>query len=427
MTNSSFLPVLTAAALLLSPEAADAYTTGVPKLVPKILTKKPLVKKVVKKTPDTTTIGSIKVPTVGVGTISWSSDGFFSTENQEVEEVVTEAYRSNAAFFDTAERYGSHFKTAFGMGYGETERMTAKYLTDAEESEGASIVKPIVATKFTPVPWRTTVQSVVDACEQSCKNLGVDQIDLYQIHMPDIVQPFRAFGKVENKDRVYWEGLAECYKRGLVKNVGVCNYGPTLVEECHSFLAEKGVPLVSNQISFSLLGRHNGSVETVEKCNKLGVKVLAYYPFAMGLLTGKYSKALTDDDSSDVSLTEKKKTNLELADLERYAYGDGETVPEGGIQPLLTTMAAIAQKRNKTVSQVALNYIISKGAIPIPGCRTVTQLKDNLGAMGWRLTATEVKMLELEADKLGFGFDGAGFKRTNEKFVGYGIETWELN
>ncbi len=171
--------------MLLSPESANAYTTGVPKLVPKILNKKPLVKKVVKKTPDTTTIGSIKVPTVGVGTISWSSESFFSTENQEVEEVVTEAYRSNAAFFDTAERYGSHFKTAFGMGYGETERMTAKYLADAEESEGQSIVKPVVATKFTPIPWRTTVQSVVDACEQSCKNLGVDQIDLYQIHMPD--------------------------------------------------------------------------------------------------------------------------------------------------------------------------------------------------------------------------------------------------
>ena len=195
-------------------------------------------------------------------------------------------------------------------------------------------------------------------------------------------------------------------------------------------MAEKGVPLASNQISFSLLGRHNGSQQTVDKCNKLGVKVLAYYPFAMGLLTGKYTNTLTDNgnlDPTDVSLTQKKKTNLELADLERYALGDGDSVPEGGIQPLLTTMATIAEKRNKTVAQIALNYIISKGAIPIPGCRTVTQLKDNLGAMGWRLTATEVKMLELEADKLGFGFDGAGFKRTNEKFVGYGIEKWSLD
>lgn len=189
-------------------------------------------------------------------------------------------------------------------------------------------------------------------------------------------------------------------------------------------MAKKGVPLASNQIGFSLLGRHNGSQETLEKCNKLGVKVLAYYPFAMGLLTGKYSKSLTDEDNS---LIQKKKSNMELADLERYAFGDGITVPEGGIQPLLTTMASIAKKRKKTVSQVALNYVISKGAIPIPGCRTVTQLKDNLGAMGWRLTATEVKMLELESDKLGFDFDGAGLKRTNEKFVGYGVEKWSLD
>ena len=186
MTNLSFLPIVAAAAMLLSSEFSDAYTASVPKF-----TQKPLIKKPVKKTVDTTTIGSIKVPTVGVGTISWSSDGFFSSENQEVEEVVTEAYRSNAAFFDTAERYGSHFKTAVGLGYGETERMTAKYLRDAEQTNTASIVKPVVATKFTPVPWRTTAQTVVDACEQSCKNLGVDQIDLYQIHMPD--SKFRHF------------------------------------------------------------------------------------------------------------------------------------------------------------------------------------------------------------------------------------------
>merc|ERR1719491_1913553 len=186
-----------------------------------------------------TSIGSLNVPAVGIGTISWSSNSLFDTENEQLDEVVSMAYRSNAAFFDTAERYGSHIKTAFGMGYGETERMTSKFLRKAELIEGAALVKPVVATKFTPVPWRTTVQSVVDACEQSCKNLGVDQIDLYQVHMPDIVQPLRAFGKVETKDSIYWDGLAECYNRGLVKNIGVCNYGPTLVEECHEALAKK--------------------------------------------------------------------------------------------------------------------------------------------------------------------------------------------
>lgn len=378
---------------------------------------------------DTTKIGSLIVPTVGTGTISWSSDKMFDAENNELEKVVSTAYQSNAAFFDTAERYGSHWKTTFGMGYGETERLTSKYIRKAVITEEARKVKPVVATKFTPTPWRTTPDSVITACEQSCKNLGVEQIDLYQIHMPDIVQPFRSFGKVNSKDAIYWEGIAECHKRGLIKNVGVCNYGPTLVEQCQEFLAKKDVPLVSNQISFSLLGRHNGSQETLNRCNELGIKTLACYPFAMGLLTGKYSN--TDSKKNliptDRSLNRSKKTNLELVDLKRYAHGDGVSIPEGGIQPLLITMVSIAKKRKKTVSQIALNYIISKGAIPIPGCRTSRQLEDNLGAMGWRLTKTEIKMLELEADKLGFGFDGAGFKRTDEKFVGYGVEKWRLD
>jgi pyridoxine 4-dehydrogenase len=363
-----------------------------------------------------------------------------SLENKELEKLVATACESNGAFFDTAERYGSHAKTMFGLGYGETEKLTQKMLSRAREAQGEPDFPPVVATKFTPVPWRTTAQSVVDACEMSCKNLGVDQIDLYQIHMPDIVHPLRFLGQDKSKDSIYWDGLAECYHRGLVKNVGCCNYGPTLVAQCQEALAKRGVPLASNQIGYSLLGRRNGAQETVDKCNELGVKVLAYYPFAMGLLTGKYSNSMPQEagkysnsmpreaeQQNDRSLSTFKKSSLELKDLERYAQGDGITVPMGGISPLLRTMESVAEIRGKTVAQVALNYIISKGVIPIPGSRTVKQVEDNIGAMGWRLTETEVAMLELEADKLGFDFDGAGFKRTSEKFVGYGIEKFSLN
>jgi len=203
--------------------------------------------------------------------------------------------------------------------------------------------------------------------------------------------------------------------------VGVSNYGPTLVEQCQDALGKRGVPLASNQIAFSLLGRNNGAQETLDMCKKSGVKVLACYPFAMGLLTGKYS------EKGVGSLKENGKTKLERGDLERYAKGDGKTVPRGGISPLLSVLKLIAEKRKKTVAQVSLNYIICKGAIPIPGARTESQVADNLGAMGWRLTPYEIAMLELEADNLGFEFEGAGFKRTSEKFVGYGTEKWTLD
>merc|ERR1712194_636590 len=91
-----------------------------------------------------------------------------------------------------------------------------------------------------------------------------------------------------------------------------------------------------------------------------------------------------------------QRSKLELKDLTRYAKGDGETIPNN---------------RGKTVAQVALNYVICKGALPIPGARTSAQVKDNIGALNWRLSNQEIDILELEADNLGFAFDGAGLKK----------------
>ena len=90
-------------------------------------------------------------------------------------------------------------------------------------------------------------------------------------------------------------------------------------------------------------------------------------------------------------------------------------------------METISRRRGKSIAQIALNYVICKGAIPIPGARTRSQFKDNIGAMNWRLTPSEIRVLETKADMIGVGFEGAGFKRTSEKFVGYGIEKWSLD
>lgn len=401
---------------------------------------------------DMTKLGTLTVPSVGIGTISWSGNLFPTQENLEIQSLVSTACNCNAAFFDTAERYGSHFKTAFGLGYGETEELTGALISAAHDncqqqkhhqtsnflrSNNELLLPPVVATKFTPTPWRTDAESVVKACEKSRRRLGVESIDLYQLHMPDIVQPLARLGNKwgQSKDKIYWDGLAECYHRGLVKNVGVCNYGPTLLTECQEALSKRGVPLASNQIAYSLIGRHNGAQETVDRCNEMGIKVIAFFPFAMGLLTGKYSSEMMGDtgeqlqatDESFISLTNSKKTKLELNDLNRYIYGDGKNIPKGGIMPLLQAIEHIAKKREKTVSQVALNYIMCKGVIPIPGSRTRAQALDNMEAMGWRLSSREVAILEEESDKLGFGFEGAGFKRTSEKFVGYGVEKWTLD
>ena len=63
-------------------------------------------------------------------------------------------------------------------------------------------------------------------------------------------------------------------------------------------------------------------------------------------------------------------------------------------------MRRIAADRSKTVAQVAINWCICKGTVPIPGARSLAQAQENLGAMGWRLTAAEVSALEAAADKV---------------------------
>lgn len=305
------------------------------------------------------------------------------------------------AFFDTAERYGSHWKTAVGMGWGETERLLRHLLPTSSNPA-------TVATKFTPSPWRTTVSSVLEACQKSRQNLGVEAIDLYQIHMPDIFQ---------NNDQVYWRGLVEGVQNGWVKNIGVCNYGSSKILQMQDFLSKFDVTLSSNQIPYSLLNR--SSQHTVDVCLENNIQVLAYFPFAMGLLTGKYNlSSLDKSQTTNGYLTTSRKSPWETRDLQRYASRIG---------PLLHVMEKIAMERDVSVSQVALNYVISKGAIPIPGARNRSQVLENAGACGWRLNDTEQEALESASNALGFGFEGAGLKLAHGKFVGYGIKPFVLD
>ena len=149
--------------------------------------------------------------------------------------------------------------------------------------------------------------------------------------------------------------------------MGVSNYGPTLLERAHEHLARRGVPLASNQIHLNLLYRRQGSLATVEKGKELGIATLAYYPLAMGLLTGKLTSK---------SLRHKK--DLRSRELLRYLEGGkgpqgplafpntAGSIPKGGMRTLLLVLEEVAAANDKTPAQVALNWVICKGAIPIP-------------------------------------------------------------
>lgn len=269
----------------------------------------------------------------------------------------------------------------------EVKRLLALDKENKAERKGLMAANEEFASevKFAPVPWRPDGSSVVEACKASAARLGLETVPLYQIHWPDVIQPFKAFGQENRKDELYWDGLAECYLSGLAENVGVSNYGSETLLRAHEALSKRGVPLVSNQINLSLL-RYRSSEATVRTCEDLGVKVLAYFPLANGLLAGKYDEK---PPSFPKSVTMKK-------------YMDDTS-------PLLFILRRIAQERGKTVAQVSINWVMMKGAIPIPGARSATMARENFGSMGWALTDDEVLELEAAAANV-MEFSSGGFE-----------------
>lgn len=274
-----------------------------------------------------------------------------SKNDDELKRVFDYAVSSSQGLptlFDTAEVYG----------FGRSETLIGKF----SQSYPSNAVQ--VATKFAALPWRNKAQDVVDACRKSIDRLGGHPIDLYQIHFP---------GAWKNSE--YWDGLALAYEQGLVKAVGVSNYGVDAVTACHDALAKRGIPLTSNQIQMSLLYRYpidNGLLET---CQKLNVQVLSYSPLALGMLGGKYTP-------------DQPPSGPRKAVYERLM-----STPE--YSELLETMKTIANGHvNGTPAQVALNWARAKGTIPIPGARTLSQVQSNYGALAWDLTKDEISALD---------------------------------
>merc|ERR1719453_318818 len=131
---------------------------------------------------DRTTIGTLDVPHLGIGTISWSPDE--PEDLDRFSEVSRSAMDAGLTLFDTAERYGAKGSSLIPAALPSVGLPVRKnYLGGDTESRLASWARGgTVATKFAPTPFRGDAASVVDACRGSAKRLGVESVDLMQVH-----------------------------------------------------------------------------------------------------------------------------------------------------------------------------------------------------------------------------------------------------
>jgi pyridoxine 4-dehydrogenase len=271
--------------------------------------------------------GKVPISNIGIGTWAWGDKLYWNYESSQdasLKEVFDFCVKEGGVnFFDTAEIYG----------FGRSELLCGRFRRQLPE--GSLVQNQVVlATKFAPLPFRLGSDCVVSACQDSLDRMGVDKMGLYQLHWPGLF----------NND-AYLEGLVKCYEKGLVEAVGVSNYGPEQLRRAHKYLSERGVPLASNQIQYSLLCRQAESNELLRTAEDLGVTILAYSPLAQGLLTGKFDSA--------GKLPTGPRSALARATLPKIK------------ENLLLVIKNIAVEKsnalnlNVTMSQVALNWFVN--------------------------------------------------------------------
>lgn len=300
---------------------------------------------------------------MGCGTWAWGNRllwGYDESMDEQLQAVFNLCVQQGVTLFDTGDSYGT------GRLNGRSEQLLGQF---SQAYVGPNQAEICIATKLAAYPWRLTRKAMVSAGQASAQRLGRN-VDLVQMHWSTAnYAPWQEWALLD--------GLGDLYEQGLVKAVGLSNYGPKRLRQVHQRLAERGIPITTLQVQYSLLSTYPVTeLGLKDVCDELGIKLIAYSPLALGILTGKYS---------------------EQGPFPKGIRGLLFKQLLSGSQPLLDCLQAIATSRNKTMSQVALNWCVVKGTIPIPGAKSVEQAQQNIGALGWQLDAGEMAELDQAA------------------------------
>ncbi|MBD2563275.1 MULTISPECIES: aldo/keto reductase [Nostoc] len=318
------------------------------------------------------TLQKLSLPSMGCGTWAWGNQllwGYNESMDDQLQAVFNLCVSNGVTLFDTGDSYGT------GRLNGRSELLLGRF---SREYVGSGKDNICIATKLAAYPWRWTRHSMVRACKSSAQRLGRN-VDLVQMHWSTAnYAPWQEGGLLD--------GLADLYEQGLVKGVGLSNFGPQRLKQVQKKFAERGVPITTLQVQYSLLSTYPVTqLKLKDLCDELGIKLIAYSPLALGLLTGKYSEQ---------GPLPKGIRGLLFRQILPGMRRSGAASAGGS---LLATLQEVAQSRNKTMSQVAINWCICKGTIPIPGAKSVEQARENIGALGWQLNASEIAELDKAA------------------------------
>lgn len=300
----------------------------------------------------TTALGDgLIVPAMGLGAMGMSAYYGPSDEAESID-TLRRAVDMGVNFIDTAEAYGPF----------HNEQLIGRALSDRRD-------EVILATKASAetdddgtIHGRNGTPAYIRrAAERSLRHLGTDRIDLYYLHRADPHVPIEeSVG-----------AMAELVAEGKVRHIGLSEVSPTTIRRAHAVHQLSAV-----QSEFSLFAQdvlHNDEFATLRE---LGIGLVAFSPLGRGVLTDGV-RSLDDLAPDDARRT--------LPRFQPDAFAANSA--------LVDRVADIAREHDATLAQIALAWVIAEGAVPIPGMRKHSRLKENARALDIHLTADDLSAL----------------------------------
>ncbi len=307
----------------------------------------------------------LKVSRLGLGTAAFGRQ----CDAAQSAAIVERALSLGVNFLDTADSYGR----------GRSEEHTGRAIRGRRRDL-------VIATKFErpmgegPLWGGASRRYVQEAVHASLRRLGLNCIDLYQIHFWDPTTP------IEETLRA----LDDLIRRGDVRYVGCSNFAAWQIVEAQWVARHQNLnPLISAQDVYHVLDR-DVEADVVPVCERYGVGLLPYFPLAGGFLTGRYRPGDPVPQGSRLAsaVLWHRRTDTHLA--------MGQHVVSAANFARLATLERFAAERDHTVGELALAWLASRPQVGsvLVGATTTEQVEVNARAVDWRLTAEDHAQLD---------------------------------